>query len=102
MLNEADQLGGSCGAQCLGILAVGGEVQNPGKMDAVVANGGDVLRNPQPGLPQGVETADIGVIVGEKDAGGPLRQLQQRPGVLRTPDRIVVARTTPALPAVLR
>ena len=50
----------------------------------------DILRDAQPRFGQGVVAAQCGKVIREDDAGGPLRQCQQRPGLLCAAIYIVV------------
>ena len=92
-LDEVDQALGGGPANAVGILAVGGE---PGGDDvrqrnAVVAHDGDILRDTQAHLPDHIHAADVGIVIGEDHAGGPIRQLHQLLGDLGAALGIVVA-----------
>ena len=91
MLDPLDQSGRGRAAEFFGVLPPG---RQPGadhlrELDAVVAGGGDVLRDAQPRLGNGVEPAQIGVVVGEEDAARALRQRQQLFYRLAAADRLV-------------
>ena len=73
MLNQADQLGSGCGAQRLGILGIGGQMQHLSQMDPVITDDGNIFRDPQSRFIQDVRTADIRIIVREENAAGTLR-----------------------------
>ena len=79
MLDELDELGGGQPAEAGGALPPGRQprAHDLGEVDAVVADGGDVFRDAEPGLRDGVEAADEGEVVGEEDAGRSLRQREQ-------------------------
>ena len=92
-LDEIDQALGGGPADAVGVLAVGGE---PGGDDvrqrnAVVAHDGDILRDTQAHLPDHIHAADVGIVIGEDHAGGPIRQLHQLLGDLGAALGIVVA-----------
>ena len=92
MLDPLYELLGSDPAQVLRVLLPCGQLgaDHLGHVDAVVPRDGDILRDPKARLADGVDPADIGVIVGEEDAGGPLRQRQQPLCGLVAADRLMV------------
>ena len=84
MLDQPDQAGRRGGAHPGGVLPPGGQhgADDAGEGNAVIADGGDVLRDAEPGLRDGVEAADIGIVVGEKNTG---RLFRLREQLLRDP-----------------
>ena len=82
MLDQLDQLIRCQPAKGFCVLLVGHQrgFDYPGEIDAIVSHHRDVLRDAQPRFGQGVVAAQCGKVIREDDAGGPLRQCQQRPG----------------------
>ena len=76
MLDHLDQLVGCRPAQHGGVLLVGHQLglDHPREVDAIVAHHRDIVRDAQPRLRNGVVAAQRGEIIGEEDAGGPLRK----------------------------
>ena len=92
MLDQLDQLIRCQPAKGFCVLLVGHQrgFDYPGEIDAIVSHHRDVLRDAQPRFGQGVVAAQCGKVIREDDAGGPLRQCQQRPGLLCAAIHIVV------------
>ena len=92
MLDPLDQSGRGRAAELFGVLLPGRQpgADHPREVDAVVAGGGNILRDAQARLGNGVEPAEIGVVVGEEDAARALRQRQQLFHRLAAAQRLVI------------
>ena len=61
-----------------------------GHMDTVVSDDRDVFRDPKACLADGVDSSEIGIIIGKQDAGRSFRQCKQALGRLIATDRFMV------------
>ncbi len=92
MLNHLHQLIRCHPAQHFGVLLPGHQLgfHHAGEVNAVISHHGNILRDAQARFLQSNAAAHGREIIGEEDAGGPLGQCQQGPGLLGTAVGIVI------------